>query len=284
MSDASAASGRKAISDPVWKELFSRSGNMCFMDGCSSPLFDLSGLKDVFIAHIKGVGEKGPRHDPFLEESELNAINNLLLLCNKHHNQIDAMPVQQFTVEKVRQIKQTHEDLVRSFASQLQNYVFDNSNKSVDTSSFAFDKWLAFLGLDPKDEMERTAESELMRAIVGRVGLLPPDARKVLSTIVRFGTPDKNQGDRHLSIRVELLFDRARPTPRGLVSSQLATLAEAKLCELDDPDSVPEGTPLRVWTRTQGDWDPFAKLQAFCKAEGFRPSELFENDRWELLN
>jgi len=284
MTDATNTGVRKAISDPVWKELFSRSGNMCFMDECSSPLFDLNGLKDVFVAHIKGVGKTGPRHDSLLTQQELNSIDNLLLLCNRHHNQIDKMPVTEFTVERVQQIKKTHEDLVRSFSEELQNHVFDHSEEPVDTSSFTFNKWLSFLGFKPTDEMERALESESMRLIVRQVGRLPADTRKVLTVILRHGTVGKNFGENHVSIRIQRLIDLARPTPEGTVLSQLATLQEVRLCDSDDPDFLPDGTTLQVSTRTQGDWDPFTRLKEFCRAEHFDPSELLEKNRWDLLN
>ncbi len=38
--------------------------------------------------------------------------SNLLLLCGKHHDFIDNMP-QLYTVERLRQIKEDHENIIR---------------------------------------------------------------------------------------------------------------------------------------------------------------------------
>jgi hypothetical protein len=68
------------------------------------------------IAHIVSRSSDGPRGSSDLSAEERDAYENLILLCPTHHKMIDAS-ADQWTCEKVRQMKQTHEKWV---AAQLE--------------------------------------------------------------------------------------------------------------------------------------------------------------------
>lgn len=274
---------RKKVSDTVWKELFARSGNMCAMAHCSSQLFDSEGLKDVFIAHIRGV--KGARHEPGLPDSVLNGVDNLMLLCNKHHNQVDTLPVAEFTVDRMREIKAAHEAKVRKFTDDLRGVVFDESRFASSTSPTSFARWYSHWDLnDPEeDEQPRHDVRVATEEHIARVRLLPPPARDLLAVIVDHGIAERSGlAGKALHIRVQALYDRATSTPMNVIDSQLKSLEEHELGWVDDSD-YGDFRDIEFWSRS-AEFDIAAEIQAFCRRFGFSVPELYEGQDWSILD
>lgn len=98
------------------KRLFARSGNRCAFSDCRRILV-IEGppghppvmLGDV--AHIVAASPAGPRGDRFMAPAERNRYENLILLCNTHHQLVDAQEAT-YTPERLRAIKQDHEHWV----------------------------------------------------------------------------------------------------------------------------------------------------------------------------
>lgn len=65
-------------------------------------------------AHIVGAteGARSPRGNAHLEASERDLVDNLVLLCGRHHRVIDRLIVEH-TVEGLRAMKRRHEDRIR---------------------------------------------------------------------------------------------------------------------------------------------------------------------------
>jgi hypothetical protein len=96
---------------PTVKRLYALSANECAFPNCHNPLVDpASGTVTGRICHIKARSKDGPRYDPDQTEDERHAFENLVLMCPIHHDVIDADP-DSFTVERLHQIKTTHEIL-----------------------------------------------------------------------------------------------------------------------------------------------------------------------------
>ncbi len=93
--------------------LLQRSGNRCAFPYCRRVLTAEDSPPDRAvilgeIAHIVAESPDGPRGDSPLSPAERNKYENLILLCNVHHQQIDDQP-QTYTIERLQQIKQDHE-------------------------------------------------------------------------------------------------------------------------------------------------------------------------------
>lgn len=65
------------------------------------------------IAHLAAVSDTGPRAAPDLDVSSRNEYENLILLCQNCHAQIDGQPGS-YSVERIKDIKAAHEAWVRS--------------------------------------------------------------------------------------------------------------------------------------------------------------------------
>ena len=102
------------------KMLLLRSGNRCYFPNCSHAIFN---DKDILIAeccHIEAAMPGGERFNTVQSEEERRSINNLLFLCHQHHVETD--DVNAYTVEKLKAIKQEHENKFR------ENNIKINSN------------------------------------------------------------------------------------------------------------------------------------------------------------
>lgn len=94
------------------------SGNLCAFPDCSEPLMTRTGpLKRPVItgeiAHIVSPRSGGPRGADQIESRDYSRHINLLYLCPRHHKLIDDQP-QEFTSERLRQIKAEHEKRVEA--------------------------------------------------------------------------------------------------------------------------------------------------------------------------
>jgi len=93
--------------------LLQKSGNRCAFPHCRRVLTAEDSPPDRVvilgeIAHIVAESPDGPRGDSPMSLAERNTYENLILLCNVHHQQIDDQP-QTYTIERLQQIKQDHE-------------------------------------------------------------------------------------------------------------------------------------------------------------------------------
>jgi hypothetical protein len=66
------------------------------------------------IAHIVAESPSGPRGDSPMTAEERNRYENLILLCNQHHQLIDSKEaLAKYTVERLKAMKQAHEEWVQ---------------------------------------------------------------------------------------------------------------------------------------------------------------------------
>lgn len=108
--------------------LYGKSGRRCSMPECRANLIpEIAPDIETNIAenaHIIAFGEKGPRSNNTIEESEKNSYKNLLLVCATCHTIIDKNP-KQFPVEKLLKIKEDHEKWVlNELNEEIQNIGF----------------------------------------------------------------------------------------------------------------------------------------------------------------
>lgn len=117
-----------SISIKTRKMLWGRSANRCNFENCRRELvMDATETDDESIigeeCHIIARENDGPRGTSDLSEEQRDKYSNLILLCNIHHKVIDDQP-KEYSVEKLRNLKTSHENWVRntlSYDSQKQH-------------------------------------------------------------------------------------------------------------------------------------------------------------------
>lgn len=97
-------------------KLFARSGNICAFPECGRVLVTLAaddGRPVLLgeIAHIVAESPNGPRGESSLSMDERNRYKNILVLCNVHHQLVDAAP-HAYPVERLRSMKADHEQMI----------------------------------------------------------------------------------------------------------------------------------------------------------------------------
>src|ERR1700674_5558571 len=97
------------------KKLYARSGNVCAFPDCRKVLVSEEGSGPMVVlgeaAHIVAETTGGPRGTSPMTLEERNRSANLLLLCSRHHQLVDAQPAT-YTVEVLKQMKEDHETWV----------------------------------------------------------------------------------------------------------------------------------------------------------------------------
>lgn len=97
--------------------LFALSGNQCAFPDCDAPVFaDGTILGEV--CHIHAQSPAGPRYREGLSGEKLHRIDNLLLLCQRHHKTVDDHP-EQYNAEQLRKMKEDHESRATVTPTQI---------------------------------------------------------------------------------------------------------------------------------------------------------------------
>jgi hypothetical protein len=96
--------------------LFVRAGGRCQFDGCNEYLLEdaLTLTEGNFseVAHIVAFREDGPRGKDASRPAKINQIDNLMLLCAKHHKLIDDNP-EDYTRHSLDTYKRSHEERIK---------------------------------------------------------------------------------------------------------------------------------------------------------------------------
>lgn len=99
---------RGSIPTEILRRLYALSGNCCAFEGCSNPIFEDDGTLTGECCHIEAYSPCGPRYNEHQTDKERNGYENLMLMCSRHHKIIDSHP-EQYSVEKLKFLKATHE-------------------------------------------------------------------------------------------------------------------------------------------------------------------------------
>jgi hypothetical protein len=124
------------------KILWGRSGNRCAFPGCKIELTS-DGEESTLgeMAHIVADSPNGPRGESDLTPEQRDEYSNLILLCPTHHTLIDSNP-EEWSVEKLKQIKAEHENWVSRQLEQERIII-----NAIDNSAFIESRenaWLEF--------------------------------------------------------------------------------------------------------------------------------------------
>lgn len=100
---------RNTIPNKTLRLLYAHSGNCCAFEGYHNPIFEDDGTLTGECCHIEAYSKDGPRYNEQQTDEERNGYGNLVFMCHRHHKIIDSHP-EQYTVEKLKTIKKSHEN------------------------------------------------------------------------------------------------------------------------------------------------------------------------------
>jgi hypothetical protein len=122
------------ISDRTRKLLWGRAGNRCAICRQELVISDTEGERDSIVGeecHIVARETDGPRGASDLTDQQRDDYENLILLCNVHHKQIDDQ-VARFPVERLKSIKVHHERWVRTSLNALNGTALSSDSQPRD--------------------------------------------------------------------------------------------------------------------------------------------------------
>lgn len=105
---------RVSISHSILRRLYAHSGNQCAFPDCCSPIFEDTGQLTGECCHIEAYSPRGARYNASQTNKDRNQVDNLILLCPRHHKIIDGNPAK-YTVTALHKMKAQHE---QQFAAQ----------------------------------------------------------------------------------------------------------------------------------------------------------------------
>ncbi|WOY03667.1 hypothetical protein [Dickeya fangzhongdai] len=111
------------VSAKTIKMIWGKAAGKCSI--CRQPLIhELNEDENILvgeIAHIVAEKNDGPRGNCDLDPIQRDNINNLILLCSHHHTIIDK-DIKKYTIDKLHEIKKTHESWVSSSLNECETW------------------------------------------------------------------------------------------------------------------------------------------------------------------
>jgi len=112
----------RTLSDKTKNIVWAKSAGRCQFHNCNKSLIgDLIAasrkLNKGYVAHVIADSEKGPRGDEKLSTKLANDPDNVLLLCDPHHREIDRENPERYPPEVLYEMKHKHEEWVSTVLS-----------------------------------------------------------------------------------------------------------------------------------------------------------------------
>ena len=122
------------IPEKVKVRLWGKAAGRCQYSGCNTSLWrdalTQAEFNTSYIAHIIADEPNGPRGDKVLSKKLKNELSNLMLMCDVHHRLIDKEDIEGHSVERLNEMKATHEakmDLLSSLTENEQSHLIHYS-------------------------------------------------------------------------------------------------------------------------------------------------------------
>jgi len=198
--------GKRSISLKTLKELLAKSGNQCAFLNCTHPIINEDGLLVANLCHIEAVSEKGQRYNHDQTVEERNHFDNLLFLCYRHHKETDN--VEEYTVEKLKQIKIQHEikysetnfKNIDYIARQIKDY-WDEIER-INTEEHVFEEFKIEIDKNSNHEELLTEIRKSLDTIEKFISWMEPQDRKKYFEFFELGVPNHMS---HINIRLNQL-------------------------------------------------------------------------------
>lgn len=130
---------RKSIDANTLRFLYGKSGNKCAFPDCCEPIFEDDGTLTGECCHIEAFSQGGARYNADTTVEEKNAEGNLILLCARHHKIIDTHP-QEYTTERLKEMKHTHEQQFSKETRILNDKMLFSLSQSIENYWYQISK------------------------------------------------------------------------------------------------------------------------------------------------
>lgn len=163
------------------RELYLLSGNRCAFPECTEAIVREDGSLVGDVCHIEAAMPEGERFNENMTNEKRRHISNLILLCKIHHavtNNVELYPV-----EKMREMKQKHEDLYKDIAGRMK-YSIVNYSKSTEPKKAINGKRInAILSLNLNENDLKTT-LDALNEMIDLLYTVPLSTRKLFGIMI----------------------------------------------------------------------------------------------------
>jgi hypothetical protein len=256
------------------RELFLKSGNECAFPGCDHKIISSDGVFLAQICHIEAANEGGERFNSSQTNEERRAFNNLMLMCHAHHKITDDK--QEYTVQRLKDIKQQHESKFTDVISTIQNSFRDHTESSKVKNSHNLNRINRALSWEYTDE--ELAESIVeLNSFSERLRSLPTQARQLYCVIIKVAQYQIYMGF-HVSLHeVKLRIGSSSESIKEVIQ----VLEKYNFIQEGLPDDM--GLPTIQLTELNSGWSIASDLKEFCQKENIILEEIINDLNFSVL-
>jgi len=230
------------------------------MPGCNEFIVDAKGLLLGQIAHISGFDRKSIRFDENLSNEDRRHYDNLMILCFKHHTEIDAHEFEvRWPTPTLKGIKAAHEAPFRDLVGRLVEPVRDRASGTTWKSPQNLGRVLGFSGFT---EEEVALQLDLVEGFAKKLADLPREVRSLLVLMVHRGKAPSPMW--HGRTEIEISWNKLTSYASwgdDVLWGNFDLLREAGLADLDreatDSDGVVRPEAQLFGSTPDGDWKLF---------------------------
>lgn len=267
------------------RDLFVHSGNECAFPNCDRALVNHKGQWVGEVCHIEAALPAGERFSPDMTNDERRGRSNLVLLCHEHHVETD--DVDEFPVERMRQMKADHEARFvgppplsdEALERAVQDIVAASIEDQTDRVVLHLPQTLAsFDADDTVTDEQRRGSIEMLQPTLEALRRIPVDTRAVFAILVERTLPGHS-----IALPVHEI-EYATGTSPGELSPHLEMLERYGLTWRDEewPDDRPT-----YWNLVANDidgWDFWCAFREFCDRSDLRAKDVINDLRFDVLD
>ena len=255
-------------SKEVLKRLFAVSGNVCAFPNCVHPLFDQDGVFVAQLCHIEAAERGGPRFRATSNNEERRALENLMLMCHRHHKVTDDTEV--FSFKKLRRMKAAHEQRYAEVASKILGKTFTDITRDDQPT---FPKTLRRFG-----QISNEDPADFIEFVITYAESLSRVPRKARSLLCLFLERD-HDGEVRFSELKEISASKSSD-----LADDLSLLQKYGLLYIDQDAYGPRNPLIRIQDKHDVYYNPTKDLRDFADAAHIDLREIFCEMNFALLD
>lgn len=258
------------------RELFGKSGNLCYFPNCPARLFDNKNNFIAQIVHIEGV--KGERFNESMTNEDRRSVNNLMLMCYPHH--IATNDEEKFTVAFMKRYKSEHEGKFTEKLNEAYQIISDNADIFILRPVTGLKYIDTILDLIQEDKVVYDQFINGFSSLSQSIYKLPIPERMLLNIIVTRGnTSPVGEYEKGLCV----LYEEAK-SASGLSLDDF----KSKLQVLEHHEFISVYEDDKVWWidayKVSGSWNYLAILKYFCEGGKINLENILVHLDFSLLN
>jgi hypothetical protein len=257
------------------RELYLKSGNECAYPSCDHRIVNDAGVLVAELCHIEAALPGGERFNPLQTNEERRSFANLMLMCHMHHKITD--DVATYTVERLREMKATHEAKFTNVVERIRASITDQTALDEIQYAGSLIRWESTVrwGLDPTELAPMVEE---IHDFAERLKRLPLRTREFLTVVL-----ERGQAYGYLGDEWSALFDdivEATHLSSGAVAKHLGILEHHELGHGEED----EGRYSIVLSKQASGWHIWEDLKKFAAKTKVPLREILVELRFNLLD